>query len=690
MTKEHKYLYIFILFTYQISANAVEFKHFKLKGTLKEANEDYEQYEARSQAQRVNLNKSHTLHKAQNNNIIDNPSAVNSPLINDLTAQLSGSHSKIGQQQTLKLLKNYDMGGGVLNFSGFTWYKPMLNYQVYANRELAPHATSKKWIVHDTFTIYVEAATLLTTLKNNNLIEVSDRTIGAFSGITFSRVYHYYHFSNDYLDGLTSDYSKLFLSFNKFNNKGAVSLDEYEAIRKTDTFSFNAGGLIHSPLGDGTTLQAGVLVNTAFKKDILLQNVGPTDRTKADEFLRLTVSSQHNKAVGAHLSLQYDFFNLLKISLLSYDFEYEYQDKNELALTFYEKDKTNIISEGPAKLEFQSLLKGSADIVNWKKNITRLEDRLEENLSSRFGFLLFGTIKKRATEQIHIIKNGLEKTFFKHYSESAKYIQSLFSRFFQSIVHKIFDFEISVSNKAEMKKKFVIEYEQMKDLGAAHVDSETKFSIRLKHYFHVANTHRWYHRTFYKSAISHVKNLTNLSPELIKKVKEKELRGPLTLNSTIEINHVGLKYFNEIPEKKMIEISLNICKVRKYERDKFTDNKERKKLFRKRLRGSKRCAQKLITRYIDYIGKYLSFGTIDLMKFKKFTGYFFSKSRNLSDFKILFGEKNIFIHGDLRAKTNKGLNFQTYFKTGQFRGLGVIDKFKNENLITPVNTKRHD
>ena len=144
----------------------------------------------------------------------------NTPLLDEIEEILTGNAEGIGKEQTDKLLKNYDLGGGLLNFSGFSWQKPMLNYDLRVNRELAPDLISDKWIVQDSLTIFIEAATLISNLQKQALLDVAAADFGAFAGVTFKRTYHYNHFADSYKEGLTSDFSKLFLGFKKFSLKG--------------------------------------------------------------------------------------------------------------------------------------------------------------------------------------------------------------------------------------------------------------------------------------------------------------------------------------------------------------------------------------------------------------------------------------------------------------------------------------
>jgi hypothetical protein len=669
------FICIFSITTLSSSALSMEFNHFELKGKLKKS----------AELKMQNIKSRSSLKGAKG---IDPGSVEMAPILKEISDILAGDYEDIGMDQTRRLLENHDIGGGVLNFSGFTWYKPMANYNITANREVAPELFSDRWIVHDSFTIFIEAATLLTNLQQKNLINMTNSTIGAFSGVTFQRTYHYYHFADTYVKGLTSDFSRLFMSFQKFNHRGALTLSDYEVIKKTDKFSFNAGGLVKAPVGSGMNLQAGVLVKTAYQNEVMLHGVGPADRQKQDEFLRVSIDKKFDASATAHLSLQYDFFNLLKLTILSYDLEYAYGEANKSFLTFYRPDKEKIKNSSNHRSEFSSIVRGNDNIGYWRDNITSMEKRMREDLNSKFSFLLFGTMKKRATEQIKIIKDGVEKVFFKNYSESVKYIQGFFSRLFSSVVKKIFDFDTRIKNKAEIKKNLIIEYEHMKDLGPGVVNDEEKFSIRLKHYFQVADTHKWYHKKYLKSATNNVGRLTNLPKEIRDKIKRKELRGPIVINSTMEIDSSGLSYFNQLDEEEIVQASLKVCNVKKHEfkKGKFTIRRSRRgRTSTREYSSTQNCAMKLIGRYQDYIYRYNNFSEIDLIKFKRFIGYYFSKSKTISDVSRLFGHDYVFLHGDFRAKTNRGRQFQTYFKTGQFKGLGVIDRFKRGHIVTPID-----
>ncbi len=99
-------------------------------------------------------------------------------------------------------------------------------------------------------------------------------------------------------------------------------------------------------------------------------------------------------------------------------------------------------------------------------------------------------------------------------------------------------------------------------------------------------------------------------------------------------------------------------------------------------------------KFSDYAQKLRLYGISDMMKFKSFLGSFFKRTRNYKDLYGLFGQENIFLTGNFNATTADGLPFTTYFKEGEFQGLGVIDSFMRQGVIeraqrTPASVGRY-
>ena len=669
-------------------SQAQEFSHFKLKGALKQISSP------RMEGLRSSKSKENkSILQKQINRVIaekilgmdlSNKRIIEDevpPLLQKIMDFLGTSYNQIGDEQTQPLLISRDIGGGVQNFSGFTWQKPLANIGLWANREIAPDLFSERWIVHDTLLLRISATTLLKKLKAEDLIDIEEDVIGAFAGISFQRTYHYYHFANSYENGLTADYSKLFLSFAKFNIDHALELAPYELMKKEDQFSFNAGGFVNSPPLYGISARGGVLINVAFENELTVQSLGESDQRAEDEFLRVSVNKKWDVSADAHLSLQIDFFNLLKLTLLSYDLEYSYGKSNKLHLSFYESDKETISMSKPHQREFKRLVSGVSDKVeNWKDHIVQQDERMTQNLNSKYSVLLLGKIRKKQTEQVKVIKDGIEKVFFRHYSESIKYIQNLWSRLFNTVIYKIFKWDLGVKNIAETNKKMVVEYEHTEGIGENQVDTERKFSVTLTQAFTATKTHRWVDKRHKKEAIVHIKRWSNIEDNIVQLVKDETLRGPLSFESKIEVETTGLTHLNQMGEQNVFEVIVDVCAPKK--KSKWLDPKMRKKLLKRAQYGANACVKSLGKRYLSYIHDYYRVGFNDISKFRRFVGKFFSKAKNIEQLKRLFGEENIFSYGQLNAKTKDGLPFSTHFKSGLFRGLGVIDNFMRQSGTT--------
>lgn len=668
MTKLTLFILFFTLLNY---ATAVEFKNFALKNELADLAKITTETDSAEgfSAMSSNPTKSELQKSVERKllNLSSESTGANSPLYEKIAQALAGHYESIGKEQTGPLVLNHNMGGGVLNFSGFTWNKPFANFRLYVNRQLSPDLNDS-WLVHDTFVVAIDATTLLSNLKEADLIEIAEEGIAAFAGVSFLREYKYTHVAKTFLEGLQSDYSKLFLAFTKFNPQSVLSLGPNQLLRQTDKFSFNAGGVVNIPTGGVLSGRAGVLVSTAYETETTIHLLGDTDFPKEGEFLRLGIQKSVDKSAQAHLSLQVDFYNLLKITLLSSELEYSYGLTNKTNLSFYEKDRKLLTLSSNHRNEFASLLKGKAEEVNnFKENIVSAEERINENLNSRFSALLFGSLKKKETEQVKIVKDGVEKIFFKHYAESVKFVQSLWSRLFGIVINKLFDWNPGVANAAESKKKLAIEFEYMKELGEAKVDSSEKFSVTLSSSYQASKTHRWWHGHYRRQAREHLKTMTNLDPKYEKMVNDRTLRGPLEVSSKITVLSMGFDHFNFIDENFAFEQFSQMCENR-------NENRER------------RCFRLLKRKYLSYMAYFHKYGISDLMRFKAFIGSYFKRIRDYKDLHVLFGAPNIFLSGEFSAQTNKGLPFTTYFKEGEFQGIGVIDSFIREGVSrAPAN-----
>lgn len=644
--------------------------------------------ERRDRGRRINLRK---LNRHASSSILGTEDIDDSmpPLLQRIRDELGNRYENIGQQQSRDVLFNRDFGGGVMNFSGFSWQKPLVNVGIDVNREVAPNLFGDKWLVHDTLYLTINAQTILGQLNDDGILDMTESEIGAFAGIGLTREYKYTHLADSYEQGLTSDFSKLFLSFTKFMPNHVLNMPPYELLSREDKFTFNAGGFVTSPPIQGVSVRAGVLVNVGYSNKLTIQSLGEDDAPKDNEFLRLSIDKEVSAGVDVHLSLQADFFNLLQVTILSWDLGYEFASSNKTYLSFYEEDKDNFARDSAKWDEFTQLVRSQTQDVNaLVGNIVTLEQRRRENLSSQFSFLLAGSLKKRETEQVRIIRDSVEKVFFKHFSESIKFIQNFFSRIFNRIIYKLFDWDIGVKNAAESKRRMKVEFESITGLGQGQVMDEKDFSLQFNMDFSAAKTHRWFHKLYRKEAIRHLSKITNLENDYANLVDRRKLRGPLSIQTKVIVETAGLEYFNALSEDDIFSYLMNVCSASS---SKWRSASRRKKALRRlQIKKSDRCMKLLGNKFMDYLKDKNLLGRLNLLKLKSFLGSYFKRISRYTDFFYLFGEENTFLTGEFSATTDQGSGFKTYFNQGDFRGLGVIDSFMRNGVSetpTPINTK---
>ncbi len=192
------FLLVISLVSSTVYSQTHQFQHLKLKGLLKEQNLIGHMVESKSFKQKNNKavatqkqiyskifgaeKVSESLLKAK-----DEPDSPfeNSLLFEKITQMLQGNYEEIGRAQAQTLLNHHqDFGGGVKNFSGFSWEKPAGTFSIGVNRQLSPDLfDSERWIVHDTLVIHIDAATFLNKLKEAQLLDIDTAQLRAYAGI---------------------------------------------------------------------------------------------------------------------------------------------------------------------------------------------------------------------------------------------------------------------------------------------------------------------------------------------------------------------------------------------------------------------------------------------------------------------------------------------------------------------------
>lgn len=605
------------------------------------------------------------------------PDADLSPVYKKILDFMAGKFQSIGNNEVNTLLAfGQDFGGGVHNFSGFSWEKPMGTFSIGVNRQISPDLFNEEnWLVHDLLVIQIDAQTFLRFLGNQGMINIDAANLQAFAGIQYQRIYETYHYSDSYLNGLKSDFSKLFLPFIHFRPNKIVKMRTNEVLKREDYLSVSAGAMVTTPTLYGFSFSGGAHASFSRTNQTSIQSLSPEEAKIENEFLRISVEKTKSKAVGVSASLQLDFFSLVKLALLTYDYEYSYEDSKRHDLKFYRNEIPLLISDGKLAKSFKHLIKGrKINIDDFQGHIVSHEQREAENHSSNLGLFIYSKKKKSDTEFIRIIRDNGSRTFFKHYNESVKVVKNLVSKILGIAVNVLLEFDIGAKSMSTNTKHFEMEYESQNDQNDMIIDDTEKFSVAFTQKYDAARTDKKRHKLYNKKAAHFLAHYTTLDKKYQEWVKSHKLRGPLRIDSTIRVNARGLRYFHALPEGDVYFLIAKNCGYQNA--NKWKDPSTRRRLLSGWKVGKRACVKSTGKKYLSYIQEARDKNRLNLKKLKDFFLKFYKKNKNFVLLLDLFGRDKVFLHGTLEATTDKGGPFKTFFNEGEFEGLGVIDKYR--------------
>lgn len=588
---------------------------------------------------------------------------------------LQPNYSQIGDAQTSTLInynRSYNMGQQ--NYSGFTWQKPIANLHIGVDRQVEPDLfDDKRWLIKDKFVLSVNAQTYLSNLQKEQKIIITDKELGAFAGIEFVRIYRYTHFANSFEEGLTKEYNKLFLSFLLFRGDGFQKMEPYEFVTKEDYLSANAGGMVRIPsipitAGVGISVNIGALVEYKKMAQVTMQVLGPHDGAADGDKLRVSYEVAKEKSVTAQAEIAADFFQLLKISLFKYELEYNFKDADKMYLTFDSESFGQLGGEGRLAGDFKNLLKLKRpdNINNLKPFITSRERRISENRSSRYSILLLGGEQADETQQVIIENEDEQKMFFKNYSSQLKYVRGFFSSILDSVFRAVFKTGLFKNFKSTRLKKIAIEYEFNPENASNSrnviIEDEAKLSFNITHQFTAKKTKGFWNRKYRKYAKHFTSQFTSLSHTYASEFDNDNFRGPLTIRTIFRIGRQQLKYLNSLSPAQVDHKIKLICHS--------VSRSKRKR---------KKCHTKIWPNYVKYHLSWQPHHDMAIANLKNFLTSVNKYTDSVEDIRYLFGE-NTFFSGSFKATKPDGHSHLTYFKSGTFQGLGVIDNYRRADI----------
>jgi hypothetical protein len=599
-------------------------------------------------------------------------------LYEQIRTHLESAHREIGLREVTNLdFLNRQFNMGSENFSGFSWQKPYGVVHVWADRQVTPNLFGSNWLIQDTFTFDIEATTFLQRSNEAGITTMTDLEIGAFAGVTFKRVYTYYHYANSYNEGLRADFSKLFLPFLKLNTTSIGRMDNDEIIKREDNWTASVGGMISSPPYYGFSVAGGILAQFSYLNMVSVQNINVQDT--ASEKIRLSAKSKVAASVGVNVSLQAEFLKILKITILNYDLSYEYASAKEFTLGMSAPEWQHVLQDRTKGNELRTIIHGYGKVSSLEPYVVELDEDESSSIAQRGSLLIWGRLAKSKTEQVRVIKDDTVRVFFKSYAQNMRVVQNIFSRIFSAVIYKIFKFPMGTKNAALYNRQVNLEYEathpQSADPNISRIESTDQFSFVLNQSYEAARTDRWIDQKFKNDLIWFVDAFTGLPKDYKTILRQEHLKGPIFVESNLRVEKAGFDYLLVSPENSVFGHIARVCGSQRA--NQWTSKEKRDRLLGRVQVGRELCVKNIGKNFLEFKVDYQQNSLKpSLAKFKNFLTKYYKRAGSLADLTDLFGQENTFIHGQLKATTPQNSQFVTSFSTGQFRGMGVIDNYK--------------
>lgn len=629
-------------------------------------------------------------------------------LYDEIMNHFSSRYESIAQRQLDSINDGRDLSiWGGLNHIGLTYSKPFLNFSVEFKRDLAPDLfDDHRWIVTDNMSIIIDAQKLLSNLKDQDIIDISEKQYAAFAGITFKRTYKHVHFADSYEDGLKLNLDRLFFSFLNFKNLKFLELQDYEFITKEDQLSLAIGAVGNVPLYYGFSASAGGLVQYKNFNKVEIQKLGPEDNA-GDENLRISYEREKITSIGASASILYDFLGLLRFTIFKYDFTYEKSENYRVNLSFDNQNINNIVEPKILNEVNQIVSHRKANLQVLAPFLVSEELRKKEKIKSKYSLLLLGGSREKQTEHIQIVKDNKVTTFFKHNFEKLKYVENAFSRLFQVLIKSFLRLDSFVNKKSSELSSLKIEYKSERNL-IKHKEvlklqeNQEVLSFKFDKSFYTYKTKK----KDKKKAVELLNNFAGSDPLVTNLLDQDYIKGPLRIDINFKMGGDAVSYFNNLSLNQAYDRLNAICSQKKKSIFKFfrslfggckkelqrsydaliVDNSNQKytkkdydrcsSYSRKRYRSArhsrkkyfiKNCLSKMTKKSNEQIRK-----EIPVWSYKEFLGKVHDHANSKVDYFSLFGVSNVFQSGTVEALKRDDSSFYHFFKEGQYQGDGVV------------------
>lgn len=579
---------------------------------------------------------------------------------------------------------------------GLSWRQEYSSFRVRINRGLAPSLfDDKSWIINDEFEIELNLMAFLQDLiKNNPDFKLpAGSNIAAFAGVKLTRLFRFMHQAPTLQGALFQNIGRLLTPFQVLLKGEMNALRPGEFVERIDYLGFEAAGGIHVPLYGpffataAANIQYGKLSHVSITKNKIKDNL-------SGEQLDIQYESAKLIDLGIGLNLQLDLIQLIKTNIFEVDFHYEHEKSAKKTLTLNSLDLDHLDIKTAVKQVVHGKW-GDGEEQVLAPFVMQNEDKEKEIYKLKISFLNFEAKTVSSTESLSIKnKEGIKNYFHHEYNKSFTLndpLTWLFGGFLGSIASSF----VGIKTPYLESKKISIEYQHEKNIldKKDFFDSKkSELSAHFENHFKLGLKFPILHKNFKNKILRRIEGLTSLPISIVQKIKENELLVPFKLSAFYEITDQGIYHMNLKSEAELFSQVLLVCANAHFPARLFNGCQKLKKHLKyywsdlafhkvtasvvsecrdisKKHRLLKACIAQKTYKLVEQRND-----KIPLWRLKNFFDSYFLLIKKRQHLYQLLGEKGLFIHGSLSAKTKEGRHFVTHFKEGQFQGLGVIDK----------------
>lgn len=649
---------LFAVFTFNVSAETVTFKNFKVKTRL------FEKYPGPFMA---NTRDGHRVNITEDANQLSDRGIKDNPLYIKIVKKVKEELLKKANELTDKSIKyNESFVLGDTNFSGLNWGGLISGAGVNAGRKLYPDYTAKnekeRWVVEDRFVIEVDAKTFLKSQLDSGNIDITLPNLNSFAGIRFRRTYTYIHFADTYLKGLSRDFDKLFLGFLKFGSTKFLSLEDHESITRQDFMSARLSTDIGSPSYYALSAYAGGTIFYNSVNNVSIHKPGLRDYPRGDELLRVSVNKSKLKGASVTVGLQADFYSLLKISLLSFEYSKSLSQNIYVSMSFQGfdeellKNKDSILHQ-----EVKDVLRGKLP----ENNLTLMpyiiseQETKKDSESINSHLFLFDKVKGNSTSEVTLRNAAGTKYMFRYNEEETTYKKTWLQALVSS--KKIDKYKRRTTDTVNLEYE-VREDQRNLELVDVKLDDPSQAYLRFSKEVNAPKTKGKFRKKLRNELIAFGKYYTNIEDKVWNQFKKGEmLRGNATISINAEVSGVGISNLGPTSIKDWSVTARWICLRVTPEDDPGRLKKDEKK-----------CLKKLRDSFLAYKKVWNEEVRVSAWALKDLISSIANYARGFDDLELVFGQENVGISGAFTAETFHGFPYITYFVMGKDQGNGLI------------------